>query len=157
MIIDEDDCMTMDVADLQVWDYLPKGCYYICSDGNIHTGNKKVNAGKHGGTRIIPSRQLKLKVGTDGYYQVQLQHKGKSKYIRIHRLVALAFVSLNYSKGLHVNHKDGIKTNNHYTNLEWVTNEENLLHAHKTGLMEGSKKTMFKKGHKPWNKGQQVV
>lgn len=33
-----------------------------------------------------------------------------------------------------INHKDGNPSNNDYTNLEWVTQQENALHAHNTGL-----------------------
>jgi hypothetical protein len=60
---------------------------------------------------------------------------------KIHRLIAHAFcprperhLYKDYEE-LQVNHKDGVKTNNHYTNLEWCTNQENTIHAYKTGLM----------------------
>lgn len=59
---------------------------------------------------------------------------------KIHRLVAHAFCprpdrhkDKDYSQ-LEVNHKDGVKTNNHYTNLEWCTHKENVIHAIDTGL-----------------------
>lgn len=52
----------------------------------------------------------------------------------VHRLVARCYCE-GYEEGLWVNHKDGNKRNNHYTNLEWVTPKENTRHAMDTGLM----------------------
>jgi hypothetical protein len=51
----------------------------------------------------------------------------------VHRLVAGAFVP-GYRRGLHVNHIDGDKLNNHADNLEWVTCQENSDHAYTVGL-----------------------
>lgn len=45
----------------------------------------------------------------------------------VHRLVAMVFVP-GYGDDLEVNHKDLDKSNNTYTNLEWVTKSENHKH-----------------------------
>lgn len=50
----------------------------------------------------------------------------------IHRLVSKTF--LGTSDLPCVNHKDGVKTNNCAVNLEYVTQSENMQHAHDTGL-----------------------
>lgn len=69
------------------------------------------------------------KLSQKGYKRVRLN---KRVYF-VHRLIATAFIP--NPKGLpQVNHKDGCKTNNDISNLEWVTNQENRDHAVATGL-----------------------
>lgn len=63
-----------------------------------------------------------------GYLRVWLYKKGKYLKPRVHRLVATAFIPNPYNLP-QVNHKDGNKQNNSYTNLEWVTNRQNQEHA----------------------------
>ena len=70
----------------------------------------------------------------DGYRRVALFDKEKCrKEYRIHRLVAEAFIP-NPENKPQVNHIDGCKYNNIVQNLEWCTNQENHIHAWKTGL-----------------------
>jgi hypothetical protein len=68
-----------------------------------------------------------------------------SKIGSVHRIVARAFIfSDDYS--LHINHKNGIKTDNLVKNLEWCTPSENNIHAWKIGLCnETTRKKMSDK------------
>ncbi len=64
----------------------------------------------------------------DGYHNVMIFRNLWAKTFKVHRLVAMHFVP-GYKPWLTVNHKDLNKMNNHFTNLEWMTNAENLKHA----------------------------
>lgn len=67
---------------------------------------------------------LKGDLNSKGYKRIYV----KGKHVLLHRLVAILFIPnpLNLPQ---VNHKDGNKTNNDYTNLEWMTNAQNRQHA----------------------------
>lgn len=67
---------------------------------------------------------------TNGYLCVELWKNRKRKRIKIHRLVAIAFIS-NPDNLPQVNHKDLNKENNNVENLEWISNRDNCLHYHK--------------------------
>lgn len=81
---------------------------------------------------------LKQGIDSRGYYGVTLSVDGKGSRVRIHRLVAIAFVA-GEKKGLVVNHIGADKLDNHYKNLEWVTQLQNVRHAIKAGLWERGK------------------
>ena len=70
---------------------------------------------------------LKPKLTKYGYREVGLSKNGESKYFKVHRLVAFAFVeNPNTEYFNQVNHKDEDKTNNAYTNLEWCDCKYNI-------------------------------
>jgi hypothetical protein len=78
--------------------------------------------------------ELKQRLNPDGCPQVTLGNKKiKRTGVRIHQIVCRLFVD-NPKNKPEVNHIDGIKTNNHYTNLEWNTRSEQMLHAFRLGL-----------------------
>ena len=76
---------------------------------------------------------LKPQAEQTGYVFVTLQKDKKRKTCYIHGLVAKAFCD-GFEYGLQVNHKDCIKTNNRWDNLEWITPSENILHSFRNGM-----------------------
>lgn len=73
-----------------------------------------------------------------GYLMVHLFKYPISKRLKVHRVVALAFLS-NPENKPQVNHINGIKHDNRLENLEWNTSFENQRHAVITGLKTGLK------------------
>lgn len=67
-------------------------------------------------------------ISGSGYKMVTINRKQYS----IHRLVALAWVPKIEGKN-YVNHKDGNRINNKSSNLEWVTQKENVDKAYENG------------------------
>ena len=76
-------------------------------------------------------------VGTRGYESVTLiDDTGYRAPVKVHRLLALIFLPHPHdTKGLTVNHKDGVKTHNWLSNLEWVTGKYNIQHAYANDLV----------------------
>lgn len=88
-------------------------------------------------------RILKPSPNSYGYPQVSLCF-GDGTYVKrtTHSLVAKAFVD-GYRNGLQVNHRDTVKVNSKASNLEWVTQLENMQHARRMGLFEGNSSPGF--------------
>ena len=81
----------------------------------------------------VTNRILSPYISNKGYKLIDLSKNGiKTKY-SIHKLVAIHFVPNPYNLPI-VLHKDNIKTNTYYKNLEWGTYSENNRQAIKDGL-----------------------
>lgn len=110
-----------------------EGHYQISNKGQVKSLDRNFvdNLGrkcvKHG-------KVLKLYEGKAGYYVVDLRKNNKRKMAKVHRLVAQEFIP-NPENKEQINHKDGVKTNNILSNLEWSTPSDNLKHAYDNKLL----------------------
>ena len=73
-------------------------------------------------------RLMALSPYPHGYLKVHLFKDGKGKRFFVHRLVAQAFIP-NPKNLATVNHKDENPSNNVVTNLEWLSNADNLRYG----------------------------
>ena len=86
---------------------------------------------------ILTGTILKQSTNRGGYKYVCISlprdlNIGIRKTIIIHKAVAYTFLPV--SSETTVDHVDGNKSNNHYTNLEWVSSYENSKRAYEKGL-----------------------
>jgi hypothetical protein len=107
--------------------------YQVSNYGRIKSLARTIT--KSIGSHTVKDKLLSTKALSAGYPTVNLCNDGAIDNIRIHRLVAIAFVD-NPNPDIYnfVNHKDHDKTNNHYKNLEWTDQAGNMLAAAKMGI-----------------------
>lgn len=103
-----------------------EGFYEISNHGNL----RRIYATKN--FPIIPSL-LSPKKDSRGYVKATVYRDREKLTIRIHSLVALAFLG-ERPEGHQINHIDGNKENNLSSNLEYVTPSRNRGHAFEIGL-----------------------
>ena len=117
--------MTEEWKDIEGYD----GFFQVSNLGRVKS------AGGQRGTCYRKERIRSLSIAKDGYVKVRLQCDDKDKTVKVHRLVAEAFIPNPEGKDT-VNHIDGDKTNNSVDNLEWIDRSEQMYHAYKLGLKE---------------------
>lgn len=95
-----------------------EGLYQVSNFGRVKSC-ERIDANNH------PIHEKILKQSKcQGYLCVNLYKNGVRKMVKVHRLVALAFIPNPYHKP-EVGHKDETRDNNRVDNLEWVTTKEN--------------------------------
>jgi hypothetical protein len=95
-------------------------------------------------TRRTKLKQLVPDINHGGYQMVRIGKSGK----QIHRLVASAYLGLDYSdKTLEVHHKDRIRTNNNVDNLEVLPKTLHLQDNLRTDILRKPVRVTFDDGN----------
>jgi hypothetical protein len=114
-----------------------KGIYEVSSFGRIRKKRRK----RKWKDSFLEQRIMCCVVNKRGYVKIVFRHNSKSVNRYVHRLVGIAFITKIEGKP-EINHKTGVKTDNHFSQLEWCTTQENTAHAVLMGLA--------KRGCKPY-------
>lgn len=102
-------------------------CYEIID--NVYEINPET-----GVVRVIMTKEIIKPIVSCGYHLVSLFTKRNTpRRYQVHRIVANMFLFQPEGKDF-VNHKNGVRDDNNYQNLEWCTHKENVEHAINTGL-----------------------
>ena len=100
---------------------------------------------------------IKWIVNTYWYYNLILSKSWFTRWLKLHRIVAQAFIPNPENKPC-VNHINWVKTDNRIENLEWCTYSENNLHAYRTWLKTVTDNHIFKTNNphlwKRWHKSR---
>ena len=88
------------------------------------------------------NRYLKPFRNSVGYYYVYIATAGLG-VMSVHRLVAAKYIG-PCPRGLETSHKDGNQTNNHWTNLEYISHADNVKKSYRE---HGRRITYGMRGH----------
>lgn len=104
------------------------GIYQVSNYGNVR--KLKTWVGNQYSSKYVDISPVPVNMYIDnkGYKRLCLSYNGKYTHVRLHRLVAQAFIP-NPNNLPEVNHKDEDKFNNCVHNLEWCTHQYNTLYG----------------------------
>lgn len=100
-----------------------EGLYEVSSIGRIRSVDRLIEC-KNGVIHHIKGRIIRPCVSQTGYLCVSLSKNNTGKTLKLHRIVATAFIENKYNKP-HVDHIDTDRKNCKVSNLRWATRKEN--------------------------------
>ena len=114
---------------MEIWKDIEnyEGLYKISNHGRVVVSDR-ISGSKCGSKQLRKGKMLKINDNGNGYKSIELRKGIKRERVYIHILVARSFIKITDNTKTEVNHKDGIKHNNHYENLEWCNRSENMVH-----------------------------
>lgn len=135
------------MSEAEIWKDIEgyEGLYQVSNKGRVKSMDRY--ADNNGTLQFRPERILKQniqKAGRNKRCAVALSKNAKIKMVRVHRLVAKAFIPNPENKPF-IDHIDTDSTNNNVENLRWVTAKENSNNP--ITLQHHSE---AKKGHPYW-------
>ena len=101
-----------------------EGYYQVSSLGRIRSVDREI-IDKNGVKKSIHGKIMRHTFHPDGYPAISLCRNGVYRRLKIHRLVALAFIP-NPNNLPEVSHLDETRTNNCVDNLVWSSHKDNL-------------------------------
>lgn len=113
-----------------------EGLYLVSNIGRVKSLPRTIQK-SDGRTQPVFEKILTPSTDKDGYKITTLFKGKKRKMLKVHRVVAEAFIT-NLENKPQVNHINGIKDDNRIENLEWSTISENRQHAYDNGLQNGA-------------------
>lgn len=110
-----------------------EGYYQVSNYGNVRSLTRIVTK-CDGSSLLVKGRIMSLGHGKNNLYLcVSLSKNCSHKHVIVHRIVAAAFIG-DIPDSFEINHIDGNVQNNHVSNLEIVTHQQNIDHSVLSGL-----------------------
>ena len=117
------------MENIEIWKDIEnyEGLYQVSNLGRVRSLERDVYY-SNGIISHLKEKILVPVLDKDGYQIVSLYKNRKLKTMKVHRLVAMAFIP-NPENKPQINHKDEVKNNNVVENLEWCTSKYNALYG----------------------------
>lgn len=118
-------------VDTELWLHWPRDERFLVSNYGRIRRLEYVNTNK----RIVKERIVPGIVHSDGYVFITVPNGNEgSEQVPKHRMIAETWLIDSYKDGYVIDHIDGNKQNNAITNLEWVSQAENIKRSIKNNL-----------------------